>query len=377
MDDNNNDQNIVPFNEWADLNIPFGNGKFSDVLNPSYMNAGGYSVELKFYNQSTHSIYLYKRDGTIVTLIPDLDKSNIHNNTLIIQYTVRGNGHRIEVIDGDEDELVKFIKRKLILNNGLGYSYIETVQIDDIKRSRNGVYLLNADAMVSAFKINTSVVHHPFSAQRIHNSFLLSTADFDPSKEVSINIRLVDHDNVMSNAYVIISGKVMVIQSRKIPSLKSGVYISGFVEYVNGDVNTVRNNNHYTFDDIDKNKTPLMIFKTLKEANNKITEMLVVGKLDDSLEKAMQREHDAKMAEIKRERETLQVESSQLKEQMMNSTNESNLKIDQMNKEHELKMQDLKASHEKTVADAKKKTETIKLTAAGVGLVVLLVKLLK
>jgi hypothetical protein len=330
------------------------------------------TVETKFVNLTNEYLLICFRDGTYVILPPGSDDGR--TGALFIGHGKRGVNVNINIIDGFECEINEKIKAQLRKSNNSQSYWEEVICIDDIKRSRKGLYLENSDAIVILYSLADKIPYHPFCKQNVHNIYLNTLDDFNPNSDVSISLRIICNKGLTPLYYVCINKQLLVITPKKSNTLKDGVYISGLSSLYTDEANSIRRDEYYTLEEISSDNCPLPFFRNLNDARDYLTR-----------EKSTQenKDHEKFIQSIKLEKERVEHEHALVKAKMLEQKLELEERESKLQKElaeekakSEREILRLKEEGSKVTTETKNNTEWLKLTGVGMVLIMTIAKVL-
>ena len=292
------------------------------------------SSDMRFINSSSHKITICFRDGTVAEL-PRQTKGP-YIESLIITHSRYNTNSEINTISGNECYQTKNIRSLLARSSGVSFYWEEVIPVSDIIDARGGVYIKAADVVAIESENISNVVNHPFSEQRIHNSYLTPGGDFCAETDINIAVRIVDNNNSHSRMYAVINKTIMFLKPKKSFTMPDGVYITGLSGLSTATSNCIRNDIRYSFEDAAKGQTPIPIFKSLDEAKEYVR--ICSGQYKDAelKEKAMNREHELTILALKRQVEKLTGETNLDKARINKSKLTEDVELERLKQETEI-----------------------------------------
>lgn len=332
---------------------------------------GSLRVETTFLNFTAEYLVVCFRDGTYAILPPMFE--SIDYGSLLVGHSKRGFGVQLKIEDGDESELNKLLSMQLKKNDNNTF-WEESVSLDIIKNSRLGVYLSNSDGLVILFSYIDKLPLHPFCRQHVHNKYLNTLDDFNPKHDIGITIRLICNSGITSTHYVVLNNRILVVNPKKSNTLQDGVYIGGLSTLYSDNSNNIRRDEYYSYEEINSEGFPLPIFPRLSQAREYISQ---TKNIDQRIE------HEKFLTEIKLEKERIEASHTLKKAELV----QQRLELEERERKSQLEMQNMKAQAEQELlrlkeesaiksGENKQNTEMIKLIGAGIGLTILVAKIL-
>lgn len=332
----------------------------------------------KFVNFSIDNIAVCFRDGTI-GIVPPI-KNETYQNKFVISFHKSNNIGNIIMIDGDEDARTNALRLELAKNQGKDFYYEEVIDAHVIKNARKGIYVPSADVLLIISDRLTYRDHHPFCQQFVRNNYLNLGDEFNPDNDIDINIRIINNEGTMPNAYLIMADMIMLIKPKKSNTLKNGVYIAGLTSVETTNSNSIRRDEWYSVDDVFDGKAPIKLYPTLSDARD----ALILEKEYEALDKLMSREHESRVANLKHDREQMELEIAMLKsKQAMEKQKwderelELNREINKEKLEAEARMNKMKEDAIKSSNRHKSGQEVLKTFCIVLTTVITVVKLFK
>lgn len=332
---------------------------------------GSLRVETTFLNFTAEYLVICFRDGTYAILPPMFE--SIDYGSLLIGHSKRGFGVELKIGEGDESELNKLLSDQLKQTNNNTF-WEESISLDVIKKSRLGVYLSNSDGLVILFSYIDKLPSHPFCRQHVHNKYLNTLDDFNPKNDIGITIRLICNSGVTSAHYVVLNNRILVANPKKSNTLQDGIYIGGLSPLYSETSNNIRRDDYYSYEEINSEGFPIPIFPRLSQAKEYISQMKNIDQ---------QIEHEKFLTEIKLEKERIEASHTLKKAELV----QQRLELEERERQAQIEMQSMKAQAEQELlrlkeeaaiktGENKQNTEMIKLVGAGIGLTILVAKLL-
>lgn len=294
------------------------------------------SADMKYINCSSHKITICFRDGTTSELPRQTREKGPYIESLIIAYTKYNNNGEIHTINGNECMHTNGIRSLLARSSGLSYYWEEVIPISEIINARGGIYVKYADIVAIESENVSNAVNHPFSEQRIHNSYLTPGGVFDAETDINIAIRVVDNNHTISRMYTVINKTIMYLKPKKSFTETDGVYITGLSGLATATSNAIRNDVRYTFDDAIKGNTPIPIFKSLDEAKEYLRVSSSQNRDGELAEKAINREHELTILKLKQQIEQLSSETNLDKAKINKDKLTENVELERIKQESEI-----------------------------------------
>lgn len=258
--------------------------------------------EIRFINMTSGDIYLCKRNGTITVLPPVPPVNGI--NGLVVCYTSNGGtSNKSTTIPGHESVLLQSIKKTLANSPNNNLYWEEQISVADFREARNGVYLRNADILVTTSLIAAEQGHHPYCVQKITNDYLKVGGEFHPAGMVNVGLRIVDPTHIYGDMYGVLHGSpVLLSHVEDSEDMEPGFYITGLVN-ANSGTNTLREDQYFTWEKAIQGDAPVKLFPTLAKAREHISASDRRYELLKIEEDRKEREHQQQLAVAKREAE--------------------------------------------------------------------------
>jgi len=319
------------------------------------------NANLSVNNYSGRKIYVLFRDGVVAELPHTYNP--VITDTVIIGYSKTTNLGGGSFINGEvkKDELNEIITDQINKNRNSVY-YEEHLNVEQISSFGNGVYIRNADVVLTINYDGNSV--HPFHRYTIFDNTVKTALDI-----YKLSVTLV---GIGRRLFAIINNDIVVLKGVKSNHLLEGVYIEGVCQVVNENENTLPKIVSLGIEESITAVSPIPFFKTLSEARYYL-ETNDKAKIKESLE---QRLHDMNVMEMQRvvDLNKLQEEAAVKKKKAANAK----LKKAEDVKRHkmELKLRKLKHEYDSQSINNKKSTEVMKIATISLSLVAIIFKFL-
>ncbi len=373
---NNNDIEVTDYQQILNLKITEGQtltGK-NTLINTI---SNGLNTEHKFINSSTVPLYICFRNGTITKLLPHT--TGPYMNALIISYRSMVYNGTTTTINGVEYGKTQAIKVDLITSGDKGFYNEEIIHMDAFKDSRYGVYVREADVVVTQHENVAKFITHPYSVHGEHNRLIYPDSNFDASKEVCVRIVFIDNEQLYSTIYVVINDTVMAIKPKRSNVLSDGIYISGLCTLDDNNNNTLRENVKCTYEDVVSGKSKLIFYTSVVEARDAILRSTNLPKELELIEANKSREHQTLISQIKREKEyienmNIKFKLQQQEEQARNAEKIARLDAqlqaarEEVKHTHDINTLKVKGDHTVKVAESKEWVETLKVIGGALVL---------
>lgn len=234
----------------------------SEHYNGRPPRTGDFRKIFSVINNTGRVVYLYGREGYVAYIEPSFYRDI--PNGIYFTTTLTNRGALKTEVSSSFNEIIN--EQRTSINDVLKSENVRYLREEHLTSSRFQIcYVVQHDIALS-FEIPEEGAAHPFSEQGIVNSICRDVGLDISDKKLSLSMVIIDNEGTFGDRFINIGGRAFKIPVIKDNNTTSGIYIGRTNEVtVNGQLLPMENE-HYTFDRVEKDDFPFRLFTNPEDA---------------------------------------------------------------------------------------------------------------